>query len=143
MERRNFLRVAGVLVVGGTVGTATTFARRTAPLGGATLPAGDTPAPPSSVSSGGARPPEDGARLHIPAAGTYRISGRVRMQESLVEIGGIANAKQISRSLQAGAPLPVVEFSSMESFATPGPTGGVTVRGGFLEALTATPIDVA
>jgi hypothetical protein len=72
--------------------------------------------------------------------GTYEISGRVRLQESSVEISGISNAQQISWS--AGSlPSPVATFSSFERFDRPWRMPDVRVRGGQLEALTVRGLD--
>jgi hypothetical protein len=65
------------------------------------------------------------------------------MHEPLVEIGGITNTQRISRSQLSGGLVPVADFSSMEDFSRPGLTAVVTVLGGQLEALTATPIELA
>jgi hypothetical protein len=71
------------------------------------------------------------------APGAYQITGRVRLQEPLVEISGITNAQQISWS--AGAPQ-TASFSSFEYFEQPWTKQQVRVRGGQLEELAVAPV---
>jgi len=86
---------------------------------------------------------DDGASRVAPElqpAGTYEVSGQVRLIESLVEISGITTAQQISWS--AGSlSTPVVGFTSFEHFDTPWRMPEIRVRGGKLEALTVRPVD--
>ena len=58
---------------------------------------------------------------------TYRIAGRVRLQEPLVEIGGISHPQQISWSGAAGFERPVVDFVTFERFERPGLTPAIEV----------------
>jgi hypothetical protein len=74
------------------------------------------------------------------APGAYQITGRVRLQDPLVEISGITNAQQISWS--AGAPQ-VASFSSFEYFDKPWTKQTVRVRGGQLEELAVAPVYLA
>ena len=69
--------------------------------------------------------------------GAYQITGRVRLQDPLVEISGITNAQQISWS--AGAPQ-MASFSSFEYFDKPWTKQTVRVRGGQLEELAVAPV---
>jgi hypothetical protein len=69
--------------------------------------------------------------------GLYQITGRVRLHESVVEIGGITNAQQIS---WAGSSQPVASFSSFEEFHSPWQMPTITVTGGQLEALSVVPV---
>src|SRR5438309_8040641 len=71
------------------------------------------------------------------APGTYQFSGRVRLDEPLVEISGITNAQQISWSAltATGSPPPVASFTSFERFDAPWSMPSIRVRGGQLEAL--------
>jgi hypothetical protein len=72
--------------------------------------------------------------------GTYRISGRVRLEAPRVEIGGIAHPRQISWS--GAGERPVAEFTTFERFDTPGLTAAIHVRGGQIEALTLQAVDL-
>lgn len=78
--------------------------------------------------------------LHAP--GVYQFTGRVRLDESLVEISGITNAQTISWSRDLAAPAPMASFTSFESFDQPWQMPRVNVRGGRLEALAVVPIDL-
>jgi hypothetical protein len=70
--------------------------------------------------------------------GLYHISGRVRLQAPVVEIGGITNAQQIS---WAGGTASTATFSSFEHLDAPWQIQRITVSGGQLEAVWVTPID--
>jgi hypothetical protein len=70
--------------------------------------------------------------------GLYQITGRVRLHQPVVEIGGITNAQQISWS---GTSQPVASFSSFEEFDSPWQMPRITVTGGQLEALSVVPVD--
>jgi hypothetical protein len=76
----------------------------------------------------------------LQAPGTYQFSGRVRLQEPLVEISGIANAQQISWS-PGSLRSSVASFTSFEQFDRPWHMPEIRVRGGQLEALTVMPLD--
>jgi hypothetical protein len=80
-------------------------------------------------------------RLMVREPGTYRISGRVRLEQPLVEIGGIAHPQRISWSDAAGRERPVAEFTTFEHFDRPGMTAAIHVRGGRLEALSLQAVD--
>jgi len=82
-----------------------------------------------------------GPRLTIGAPGTYRISGRVRLQEPLVEISGITHTQWISWSDVDGPEHPMASFTTFEHFDRPGMTPAIRVQGGRLEALTVAPMD--
>jgi len=76
----------------------------------------------------------------LQAPGLYQISGRVRLDEPLVEISGITNAQQITWSGASG-PLPrVAGFSSFENFDRPWRMPEIQVRGGTLEAVSVVPV---
>ena len=82
-----------------------------------------------------------GPRLTIGEAGTYRISGLVRLLEPQVEISGIAHTQWISWS-EAGSPVgATASFTTYEQFDGPGMTPAISVRGGQLEDMTVVPID--
>ena len=72
--------------------------------------------------------------------GTYQFSGRVRLEEPLVEISGITNAQQISWS--RGPARPMASFTSFEYFDQPWRMPEIRVRGGQLQALAVVPIDL-
>jgi hypothetical protein len=74
------------------------------------------------------------------APGTYRISGRVRLREPLVEISGITNAQQITWSGAAAAGW--ASFSSFEHFDEPWRLPRIRVRGGQLGAVAVVPIEL-
>ena len=122
IERRFFLKLTGCLVAGSALEALPVFARAYAD---------DAPGAAAVVEA----PP-----LILQAPGTYRITGRVRLQEPLVEISGITNAHQISWS--AGAiSSPVATFTSFEHFEQPWQMPEIQVRGGQLEALSVVPLD--
>ena len=122
IERRFFLKLTGCLVAGSALDALPVLARACAddaPSAAAVVEA------PTSI---------------LQAPGTYRITGRVRLQEPLVEISGITNAQQISWS--AGAiSSPVATFTSFEQFEQPWQMPEIRVRGGQLEALSVVPLD--
>jgi hypothetical protein len=80
------------------------------------------------------------ATQSLRAAGTYQISGRVRLQEQRVEISGISNTQQISRS-PGSLTSSLASFTSFEHFDQPWQMPEIHVRGGQLEALTVLPLD--
>ena len=86
-------------------------------------------------------PVSSGARLTIGEPGTYRISGRVRLEEPLVEISGISATQSISWSQVEGPERPVAGFTTFERFDEPGMTPAIRVLGGRLEAVAAVPVD--
>src|SRR5687767_8423422 len=56
------------------------------------------------------------ASLAIEQAGTYRISGLVRLQAPLVEIGGIADKQSISWTNRDGSEPPLASFVAFERY---------------------------
>jgi hypothetical protein len=72
--------------------------------------------------------------------GLYQITGRVRLDEPIVEISGITNAQQIAWSGLGGAAPPVTGFSSFETFDRPWRMPDIQVRGGTLEAVSVVPV---
>ena len=131
MDRRGFLKLSGLLAA------ATAF--QALPVAAApSSPA--TVAEPVRVLTSAVAPPT--TRLAIREAGTYRVSGLVRLLEPLVEIGGITNSQRISWSEVGGSEQPVASFSSFEHFEGPGMTPEIRVRGGRLESLTVVPMDL-
>jgi hypothetical protein len=81
------------------------------------------------------------ARLRVREAGTYQISGTVRLDAPVVEISGITNAQQISWSGAGGSASPLASFSSFETYASSGMTPEIQVRGGRLESISIVPVD--
>ncbi len=76
------------------------------------------------------------------APGTYLITGRVRLQEPVVEISGVTNAQQISWSDVGRTGSPVAGFTSFEYFDKPWSMPEIRVRGGQLEELAVVPVDI-
>lgn len=81
------------------------------------------------------------ASVAIEHAGTYRISGLVRLQAPLVEIGGIADKQSISWANSDGSEPPLASFVAFERYDRPGLTPNIQVQGGQIEALTAVLLD--
>jgi hypothetical protein len=121
MNRRALLKVAGLMVVGGTVVTLTRAAPR-----------------PETVAS-----VPGGTRLTFSEPGTYRISGRVRLDAPQVEISGITYTQRISWYDRDSAEPPIATFTTYEHFDGPAMTRTIHVRGGYLESVTAVPMDFA
>ncbi|MDP8924837.1 MAG: hypothetical protein M3O34_18455 [Chloroflexota bacterium] len=65
----------------------------------------------------------------------------MRLEEPLVEIGGITNTQWISWSATDGSGLPVASFTTFEHFDRPGEAPDIRVRGGRLEMLSAIRMD--
>ena len=124
IDRRFFLKLTGLAVAASALEALPARAQgdaHDAPAGVATLDA------PASI---------------LQAPGTYQLSGRVRLDEPLVEISGITNAQQISWS--AGSlRSPVASFTSFEQFDQPWQMPEIRVRGGQLETLTVVPLHIA
>jgi hypothetical protein len=76
------------------------------------------------------------------APGTYQISGRVRLENSLVTITGITNAQQISWADMDRRRPPVAGFTSFEHFPEPWRMPDIQVSGGRLEQVAVVPIDL-
>jgi hypothetical protein len=114
MDRRLFLKLTGLSGLVGAAGA----------LGGMPVAAQT-------------RPPQ------MQTPGTYQITGRVRLEEPLVEISGITNAQQISWSGAGTTRPPTAGFTSFEYFDRPWSMPEIRVRGGRLEALAVVPMDIA
>jgi len=130
MDRRAFLKVTGLVAVASALDV---------------LPVAAA-GPAETVAAGPIRSVDVAsapfvARQVIRQAGTYRISGLVRLEAPLVEITGIANAQQISWSGVGGQARPVTSFSSFEQFDGPGLTPEIQIRGGRLESLSVVALD--
>ena len=130
MDRRVFLKLTGLVAAASALDALPVAAERR----------------PEAVLAGPARGIEAASvptrtQLTIREPGTYRISGLVRLEEPLVEIGGITNAQQISWSDVEGPAHPVASFMSFEHFDRPGMMPEIQIRGGRLEALNVVPAD--
>jgi hypothetical protein len=73
----------------------------------------------------------------LQAPGMYQFTGRVRLQEPVVEISGLTNAQQISWSHVS----PVAGFTSVEYFDKPWLMPRIRVSGGQLQEVMVVPID--
>lgn len=80
------------------------------------------------------------ARLRVAEAGTYQITGTIRLEAPQVKISGVTNSQQISWS-GAGAERPLASFTSFEQYAGPGLTPEIRVSGGQIESLSIVRID--
>ena len=130
MDRRLFLKLTGLVAAAGALEALPVAAERRPDA-----------APAERADELELAPVPSGARLTIREPGTYRISGRVRLEEPLVEISGIADTQWISWSQVEGPERPVAGFTTFEHFAGPGMTPAIRVRGGRLEAVAAAPVD--
>jgi hypothetical protein len=135
MDRRGFLKVTALELTGLVVAASVLDALPVAAAGPSTV------VPDAPIRALGTASTAAVARLTIREAGTYRISGLVRLDAPVVEISGIANAQQISWSAIDGVESPVASFTSFEQFAGPGLTPEIQVRGGHLESLSVVPMD--
>jgi hypothetical protein len=130
MDRRLFLKMTGLV--------AAASALEALPVAAAPLP--------DAITAGSAHRLDpaalpSGPRLAIQEPGIYQISGRVRLQEPLVEISGIADTQWISWSNLDGPGHPVASFTLFQHFDQAGVTPAIQVRGGQLESLAVAPID--
>ena len=121
MDRRFFLKLTGFVAAAGAL--------EALPVAAQEL----SDDPPHVAGAGSAMQPA------LPP-GTYQFSGRVRLEEPLVEISGITNAQQISWS--RGPARPMASFTSFEYFDQPWRMPEIRVRGGQLQALAVVPIDL-
>jgi hypothetical protein len=122
MNRRRLLNLVGL---GAIVGAALTLPRVTGPRATSV----------AAVSSG--------TRLTMREPGTYRITGRVRLDAPLVEISGITHTQRMSWSGLQGVTQPVASFTTFEHFDGSEMTRTIHLRGGHLEAVTALSMDLA
>jgi hypothetical protein len=118
MDRRFFLRLTGIVAAAAALDAVPVAAR---------AQAGQSPS----------------RELPVYAPGSYQITGRVRLDEPLVEISGITNAQQISWSGLGTTRPPVAGFTSFEYFDKPWSTPTIQVRGGQLESLEVVPFEIA
>jgi len=128
MKRRTFLKLTGIAMTGQALGAASLVGSPAASFGAV-----------PSVSAAVLPPMTSTRRLVIAEAGSYQISGLVRLQAPTVEISGITNSQQISWSHTQGE-APVVSFTSLETYDRPGLTPEIQVLGGQIQSVTATPL---
>ena len=129
MDRRGFLKLTGLI--------AAASALDVVPVAAAS-PSQATPAE-SSRGLGTMTAPTV-TRLAIREPGLYQLSGLVRLEAPLVEIGGISNAQQISWSGAEASEPRVASFVSFEQVDRWGAAPSISVRGGRLESLSVTPV---
>jgi hypothetical protein len=130
MNRRIFLQLTGMVAVGQALSNLPVVAASDLGLGAA-----------ESDRYVNAITTPSNVALAIEQAGTYRISGLVRLQEPLVEIGGYADKQSISWASSDGSEPPLVSFVTFERYDRPGVTPNIQVQGGQIEALTAVLLD--
>jgi hypothetical protein len=135
MDRRRFLVDTGLKLTGFIAAAHMFDALPVAAAG----PSYTAPAEPVLDLGAATRPSV--ARLRVREAGTYQISGLVRLDAPLVEISGITNSQQISWSGAIGSERPLAGFTSFEQFAGPGLTPEIQVRGGRLESISIVSVD--
>jgi hypothetical protein len=129
MQRRTFLKLAGLIAAGPALQTVTLVREHASGL---------KPGLPERYASSVAGRPA--AWLSIQQPGTYRISGLVRLEAPLVEISGFSNRQSISWADRHGSE-PVASFVTFERFERPGTGPGIHVRGGQLQSLAVVPVD--
>ena len=128
MDRRHFLKVTGLVAV-----TAALGAVSVSPAAAATL---DT-VPTEAVRNLVGIPRLTVTQLAMREAGEYKVTARIRLESPTVEIGGVANSKQIT---WGGDAAQVVSFTSFESYDGRSLAPAISVRGGTLESLSVTPV---
>lgn len=130
MDRRVFLKLTGLLAAASAFEALPVSAAGPLETAPAAEPARSlTPATLPSV-----------ARLRVGEAGTYQITGTVRLEASQVEISGITNSQQISWA-GAESACPLATFTSFEQYAGPGLTPEIRVSGGQIESLSIVRVD--
>ena len=130
MNRRIFLQLTGLVAVGQALSNLPIVAASDLGLGAA-----------ESNRNVNAMTTPSSSSLALERAGTYRISGLVRLEAPLVEIGGIADKQSISWANADGSEPPLASFVAFERFDRPGMTPNIQVQGGQIEALTAVLLD--
>jgi len=129
MDRRVFLKLTGLL--------AAASALEALPVAASPLETAPTAAPARALVP--ATSPSV-ARLRVGEAGTYQITGTVRLEAAQVAISGITNSQQISWA-GAEAERPLATFTSFEQYAGPGQTPEIRVSGGQIESLSIVRVD--
>jgi hypothetical protein len=128
MDRRQFLKVTGLVAATAALGSVPAASAAAATLDAVSV---------DSVRNLVAVPTVTVTRLAMRTPGDYKVSGLVRFDAESVSIDGLANSQQISRSPDAPT---VVAFTSFETYDGSGPAPAVTVTGGRIESLTVTPV---
>lgn len=128
MNRRGFLRATALVA---TTGAVPALARGRS---------GSSTAPAAPVSSSGGNSAPAVTRLTVPAAGMYRIAGRVRVAGPRVDISGLTYGQSASWSGQGE---PLTSFTAFEYFDTALAARTIEVHGGQIASLTAELIDAA
>jgi hypothetical protein len=137
MDRRVFLKLTGLLAAASAFEALPVSAAGLAE----TVPAVSAEAVPTTESARSlvsATAPSV-ARLRVGEAGTYRITGTVRLDAAQVAISGVTNAQQLSWSGIGESP--VVGFTSFEEYRGPGLTPEIRVSGGQIESLSIVRLD--
>jgi hypothetical protein len=130
MNRRIFLKLTGMVAIGQALTNLPVAAASDLGLG---VVAPDRSA---NLATG-----PSSALVTIEHAGTYRVSGLIRLQAPLVEISGIADKQSISWANSDGSASPLASFVAFERYDQPGMTPAIHVQGGQIEALTAVLLD--
>jgi hypothetical protein len=138
MDRRLFLKLTGFAAAATALPTMPVSAAP-APEG---APAGLLADPPLHARTAFRPTVTDTARVAVREPGTYQIYGRVRLQDSWVEISGLSQTQQVSWSGAAGDQQPVTSFTAFEHFERGALSTAIEVRGGRLESLRIVPIVV-
>ena len=112
MNRRIFLKLTGLVAIGQALTNLPVAAASDLGLGAAARTATSTRYGPSR------------ALVAIEQAGTYRVSGLVRLQAPLVEISGIADKQSISWANTDGSESPLASFVAFERYDRPGHDAG-------------------
>jgi hypothetical protein len=133
MDRRLFLKLTGLVAAASALEALPVAA---APLQVA-VPLTDSAASVRTHLSDGAAAPSI-TRLAIREPGLYQISGQVRLDAPVVEIGGIANTQTISWSGAGVDERRLASFTTFEQVTGVAPE--IRVTGGQLESLTITPV---
>lgn len=133
MNRRVFLKVTGVVAAAGAVQALPSAGSRST---------GVAPAVQSSAVETVMAGPA-GTPLTVREAGTYRISGLVRLQEPRVEIAGFTYTQSISWSDKTATGERLSSFTAFEHFDSPDVVRTISVKGGQLESMTAVLLDDA
>lgn len=131
MNRRAFLQLAGLVAAASALDTLPVAASGSA----------------SATSADVARAVGIGAspvvtRLSVTEPGLYQVSGRVRLQESLVQIGGITNSQTISWGGDAHVTAQMASFTSFEQVGAAGLLPAIEIVGGVLEDVSVVRLDL-
>jgi hypothetical protein len=134
MDRRDFLKVTGVLAAAGALEALPARAEQLGSLSGSLSPERANGLAPIAGA--------DHAALTVGQVGLYQVTGRVRLEAPRVEILGLANRQSISWSGR-GAEKPVTSFTTFIYLDQPNVTRTIVVQGGSIESLSTTLVDTA